>query len=190
MEILAEAGADMILIEIQPSLNEVLIEAEIAEDIGIDYWISFSCRDGLRINEGDLIRDCAAELSKDHPGLRMIGVNCSKPEYIVSLIHELRNAADLPVGVYPNSGLIYDPAAKTWTEPEGRMDFGAYALEYMKAGAKAVGDCCTTNAEHIRQVTAMRDRYVASGAVPLSYKGRYPVGRLRADHHIHYAYEP
>jgi len=171
MEILAEAGADVFLIETQPSLKEAIIEAQIAEDLGIDYWISFSCRDGLRINEGDLIRDCATELSMGHPGLRMIGVNCSKPEYIVSLIHELRNATGLPVGVYPNSGLVYDPVTKTWTEPEGQLDFGAYALEYMKAGAAAVGGCCTTDAGHIRQVAEMRDRYVASGAKPLSYKG-------------------
>lgn len=171
MEILAEAGADVFLIETQPSLNEVLIEADIAEDLGMDYWISFSCRDGLRINEGDLIRDCAAALSTGYPRLKMIGVNCSKPEYIVSLIHELRNATDLPVGVYPNSGFIYDPATKTWVVPEGRPDFRAYALEYMKAGASAVGGCCTTNAYHIRQVAEVRDKYVASGASPLSYKG-------------------
>lgn len=171
MEILAEAGADMFLIETQPSFSEALIEAEIAEDLGVDYWISFSCRDGLRINEGDLIRDCATALSTGYRGLKMIGVNCSKPEYIVSLIHELRNATDIPVGVYPNSGLVYDPVTKTWTEPEGQLDFGAYALEYMKAGAAAVGGCCTTDAGHIRRVAEMRDIYVASGASPLSYKG-------------------
>ena len=171
MEILAEAGADVLLIETQPSLSEVLIEAEIAEDLCADYWISFSCRDGLRINEGDMIRDCAAKLSEGHPGLKMIGVNCSKPEYIVSLIHELRNATDIPVGVYPNSGFVYDPETKTWAVPEGQLDFGTYVLEYMKAGASAVGGCCTTNADHIKQVTVVRDKYVASGASPLSYKG-------------------
>lgn len=171
MEILAEAGADVLLIETQPSLNEVLIEAGIAEDLGADYWISFSCRDGMRINEGDLIRDCAAALSEGHPGLKMIGVNCSKPEYIASLIHEIRNVTDIPVGVYPNSGFVYDPETKTWTVPEGQMDFGTYARSYMKAGASAVGGCCTTNADHIRQVTEVRDKYVASGAAPLGYKG-------------------
>lgn len=171
MEILTEAGADVLLIETQPSFSEAVIEAEIAEDLGVDYWISFSCRDGLHINEGDLIRDCAAAFSKGYPGLRMIGVNCSKPEYIVSLIHEIRNATDIPVGVYPNSGFVYDPETKTWTAPEGQLDFGTYALDYMKAGASAVGGCCTTDTEHIRQVTGMRDRYVASGAVPLGYKG-------------------
>jgi len=159
-EILVEAGADMLLIETQPSLKETLIIADIAEDLGIDYWISFSCMDGRRINEGNLIRDCAAALSKGHPGLKMIGVNCTKPEYIVSLIHELKTATDLPIGVYPNSGLTYNPATKTWSAPDGQLDFGSYALSYMKAGASAVGGCCTTNAEHIRQVTAIRDNFI------------------------------
>ena len=170
-EILARAGADVLLIETQPSMEEVLIEAEIAEDLGIDYWISFSCRDGRHINEGDLIRDCASELSRGYPGLKMIGVNCSKPEHIVSLIREIKDATDLPVGVYPNSGLIYDPATKTWSVPEGQMDFGAYAFSYMKAGAVAVGGCCTTNAEHIRQVAEIRDKFVTMDAKTVSYKG-------------------
>ena len=171
MEILAEAGADVLLIETQPSMKEVLIETEIAESLGVDYWISFSCRDGFRINEGDLIRDCAAELSNGYPGLQMIGVNCSKPEYIVSLIREIKSVADLPIGVYPNSGLVYDPQTKTWSVPDSQMDFGSYAFAYMKAGADAVGGCCTTNAEHIRQVTEIRDKYVAMNAKTVSYKG-------------------
>lgn len=171
MEILAEAGADVLLIETQPSLKEALIEAEIAEDLGADYWISFSCRDGHRINEGDLIKDCVWELSDGYPGLKMVGVNCSKPEYIVSLIHEIRSATDLPVGVYPNSGLVYDPETKTWSAPDSQMDFGSYAFSYMKAGAVAVGGCCTTNAEHIRQVAEIRDKFVAMDAKTIDYKG-------------------
>ena len=170
-EILTDAGADVLLIETQPSMKEVRIAAEIAEDLGMDYWVSFSCRDGQRINEGDLIRDCAAELSDGYPGLKMIGVNCSKPEYIVSLIREIKSATNLPIGVYPNSGLVYDPATKTWSAPAGQLDFGAYALSYMKAGAVAVGGCCTTNAEHIRQVADIRDKFVAMNAKTVTYKG-------------------
>jgi len=159
-EILVETGADVLLIETQPSLKETLIVADIAEDLGIDYWISFSCMDGQRINEGNLIRDCAAALSKGRLGLKMIGVNCTKPEYIVSLIHELKTATDLPIGVYPNSGLTYNPATKTWSVPDGQLDFGSYALSYMKAGASAVGGCCTTTAEHIRNVAVIRDKFI------------------------------
>ena len=167
MEILHEAGADILLIETQPSLHEALRAADIAEELGADYWISFSCCDGRHIWEGDLICDCAKAFSQGHPHLRMIGVNCSKPEYIESLILELRAGTDLPIGVYPNSGEEYDAVTKTWHKAgggdgEGR-DFGDYALAYMKCGASAVGGCCTTVEKHVLQCVAAREEFIKEG---------------------------
>lgn len=171
LEIVKEAGAEIALIETQPSLNEAIIAANICEELDFDYWISFSCRDGYRINEGDKISDCARVLSDGFPHLKMIGVNCSKPEYIASLIRELKSASDLPIGVYPNSGLIYDPETKTWTQPQNVMNFGAYALDYMQAGAVAVGGCCTTACEQIKQVVSARDVFIMMKAKGIDYKG-------------------
>ena len=160
MEILWNAGADLLLIETQPSLEEALVEAQIAEEIGADYWISFSCCDGRHIHEGDLIRDCAAALSAGHPHLKMIGVNCTKPAYIEELIGELKRATALPVAVYPNSGEEYDPLTKTWHGQGDSKSFGEYALDYYRCGAAAVGGCCTTVDTHIRQVVSARDQYL------------------------------
>lgn len=161
IELLHEAGADMILFETQPSMNEVLIEAGIAEELNLDYWVSFSCKDGKHINEGDMISECAQKLSEGYSHLRMIGVNCTKPEYIVSLIHELKESTHLPIAVYPNSGEVYDPETKTWSHSENALDFGEYALSYMKAGAVAVGGCCTTTENHIRQVSEARKLFLS-----------------------------
>ena len=165
MEILKNAGADMFLIETIPSKREALICADLAEDMGLDYWISYSCMSGTKICEGDPLRECIMELVKDRPHLKMAGVNCTDPRFIISLIEEikagLREAEkDLPIGVYPNSGEKYDPGTKTWTRAGEGMAFGAYAYEYMKAGAKAVGGCCTTVDSHIRQVADARLRYL------------------------------
>ena len=162
IELLNEAGSDLLLFETQPSLKEVLIEASIAEELGANYWISFSCADGKKINDGTKILDCARELSDKnlYPHLKMLGVNCTKPEYIVSLIRELKQVTDLPIGVYPNSGEIYDPNTKTWTHSENAKDFGAYALSYMEAGASAVGGCCTTVEKHIEQVFEARKKFL------------------------------
>ena len=91
----------------------------------------------------------------------MIGVNCTKPEYIESLIRALRSSTELPIAVYPNSGEVYDPVTKTWTNAGGELDFGTYALRYMAAGASAVGGCCTTVTQHIRQVCQAREKYLA-----------------------------
>ena len=161
MQLLHEAGADILLLETQPALPEVLVEADIAEQLGADYWISFTCRDRSHTCHGEDIRHCAEVLSRDHPHLRMLGINCTKPEYIASLIRQLRSGTGLPVAVYPNSGEVYDPDTKTWSSGGG-VDFEAYVLAYMAAGADAVGGCCTTTGKHIRQVVSARSRFLGN----------------------------
>lgn len=157
MELLWEAGVDLLLIETQPSLTEALVEADIAEELGADYWISFSCRDGRHINEGDLIRDCAAALAKGHPHLKMIGVNCVPPQFVEQLIGEIKAGCGLPVAVYPNSGEEYDPATKTWHGSRDGVTFGDYARRWIRAGASAVGGCCRTVDSHIREAVRARE---------------------------------
>ena len=44
-ELLWQAGADVLLFETEPSLMEAEVEAQIAEELGAPYWISFSCCD-------------------------------------------------------------------------------------------------------------------------------------------------
>ena len=121
-------------------------------------------REGGNICEGDLISDCARAFAEGHPHLRAIGVNCTKPEYIESLVRELRTATDLPIAVYPNSGETYDPVTKSWHGAADSKDFGEYALSFMRAGATAVGGCCTTVQQHVRQTVAARDAFLAEGA--------------------------
>ena len=112
------------------------------------------------INEGKEIQECVKELSTGYPRLQMVGVNCTKPEYVASLIKEMKQGTDLPIGVYPNSGLIYDAKTKTWTQPEDILDFGSYATEYLEAGAVAVGGCCTTDVDQIKQVVQAKEQYL------------------------------
>ena len=158
-EILWAAGADMLLFETQPSLHEVLIEADIAEKLGADYWISFSCKDGQFTHEGDKLTDCAKILSNGHPHLRMLGVNCTPPKYMTEIVAALKAGTDLPIGIYPNSGEIYDAVTKTWHgETDDQKSFGAYAREWYLAGAQAVGGCCRTAATHIEQVARVREQ--------------------------------
>ncbi len=159
-ELLYQAGADILLFETQPSLKEVLLEADIAEKLGADYWVSFSCMDGKHINEGGRISECARILSQDHPHLKMIGVNCTQPKFIAGLIRELKNSTSLPIAVYPNSGEVYDPVSKTWKGAGESKSYGEYAFKWMQAGASAVGGCCTTVETHVSAVRDARSRFL------------------------------
>ena len=160
MELLWQAGADLLLIETQPSLAEALIEAQISEEMEADYWISFSCRDGLYTNAGDSIVDCARAFASGHPHCRMIGVNCTPPEHLASLVRALRSACDLPIAVYPNSGQTYDADTKTWQGVQDQTSFYEYALRWMEAGARMVGGCCRTHVPHIQQIVQARQTFL------------------------------
>lgn len=127
MELLWQAGADLLLIETQPSLAEAKVELSIAEELGAEAWVSFSCRDGSHIHEGDLIRECAAELEQTYPHLRMVGVNCTPPQFVEHLIGALKAAAPAGGRSIPNSGEIYDPGTKTWHGSRDGLAFGDYA---------------------------------------------------------------
>ncbi len=156
LRLLLEEKPDYLLFETMPSFREVLIAAELAEQAGADYWVSFSCLDWKHICEGDKIRRCAETLAKGHPHLKAIGVNCVKPQFVESLIHELKAGCGLPVVVYPNSGETWNPVKKIWCGGAEKLSFGEYARRYYAAGAAAAGGCCTTVDSHIRQVAEAR----------------------------------
>lgn len=160
MELLWKAGADLLIIETQPSLTEALIEAKLAEELGATYWISFTCKDGKHTHEGQTIEECAKALS-GLPHLAMVGINCTDPKYVESLILEWKKYTNLPIGVYPNSGETYDPLTKTWHGPTQPIPYENWAEIWMKAGASAVGGCCQTGVDHIKQVVRTRNRFLS-----------------------------
>ena len=89
MELLKEAGADCFAIETIPSLAEARVLAGLADELDLDCWVTFSCRNGFENCEGTPVRDCARELAK-FKSVCAVGVNCTAPAFIESLIKEFR----------------------------------------------------------------------------------------------------
>jgi homocysteine S-methyltransferase len=156
LDVLANAGADLLAFETLPCLREALVLARLLEAYpAMVAWISFSCQDGARNCEGEDMARCAAELAA-HPQVAAIGVNCTAPEHVTGLLARLRGSTDKPLVVYPNSGQIYDAVAKRWEGAHAERAFGAFAREWFAAGARLIGGCCRTTPEDIREVTALR----------------------------------
>ena len=144
-EILDGSDADILACETIPSFREAQALASLLDRKPA--WFAFSCRDGKHISDGTPIAECAALLD----GLDKvfaIGVNCTAPRYVESLIGEIKSASSRAVIVYPNSGERFEKGR--WVgEPE---DFAALAQGWLAAGATHVGGCCRTGPEHIRQL--------------------------------------
>lgn len=143
--ILDSSDADWLACETIPSFAEAQALARLLDRKPA--WFSFSCRDGRHICDGTPIRECAAFLD----GLEKvmaIGVNCTAPHFVTSLIEEVKRGTDKPVVAYPNSGERWVDGH--WTgEPEG---FAGLAQEWFDAGARLIGGCCRTGPEHIRRL--------------------------------------
>ena len=154
MRALIEAGADILACETIPCLIEAQAIAKLLKEFPeTAAWLSFSASDGRHISEGQVFADCVKEL-ENHSQIAAIGINCTSPNYIPSLIREARGVTEKPVLVYPNSGETYSPEKNDWNGDPVVDSFGEHAREWYEAGARLIGGCCRTTPEDIRVIAS------------------------------------
>lgn len=160
-EILAASSADLLACETIPSFEEAeVLLGLLRQTPGVYAWVSFSCRDGEHISDGTPITECAALLN-DQEQVAAVGVNCTAPKYISSLIDKIRTAAPgKPIAVYPNSGELYDVETRAWIGTSDPLNSGTAAVEWFKSGARLIGGCCRIGPDHIK---AMREALLNQG---------------------------
>jgi homocysteine S-methyltransferase len=159
--VLAQSDADLLAFETLPSLEEASAIGEALKPWpNLAVWLSFTCPDaraaGLQVAHGELLRDCA-KVAASFPQTIAVGINCTQPKWLSSLIPELRMASDKPIVLYPNSGEGWNAETRCWIQTPGSCDpvkFGQQASEWFAAGAQIIGGCCRTRPEHIHQVAA------------------------------------
>ena len=155
LEVLAEAGADVLAIETLPAAAEA--EALIAEVAALDVpaWISLTTvtdhESTVRTRRGEDAREVFA-MAREVPQIIAVGVNCTDPGQVLPAVRVAAEASGKPVVVYPNSGETWDAAARNW---HGCPDFPAEAVaSWVAAGARLVGGCCRVGPDQIRALRA------------------------------------
>lgn len=156
LEILIESGADIIAFETVPSYDEALAIADLMDEYGdVEYWISFTARDGKSISCGRLFADCL-EFLKGRKNLAAAGINCSDPSLFTSLLESGRGFAEKPFIVYPNSGEMYSTSDHHWHGDSRASSLGAYAREWNLLGAGIIGGCCRTGPADTSTLVSVR----------------------------------
>ena len=151
MEALIAAGADMLACETLPCLIEAQAIVNVLKEFPkVSAWISFSAKDETHISNGERLADCAAWLDS-HPQVAAVGVNCTAPRYISSLIREAQHATNKPILVYPNSGETYNAEKHEW-DGNACEAFAEQAKEWYANGAHIIGGCCRTTPDDIRAI--------------------------------------
>ncbi|KAL5205396.1 hypothetical protein ABZP36_033605 [Zizania latifolia] len=156
LEVLAEAGPDLIAFETIPNKLEAQAYVELLEEcnINIPAWFSFNSKDGVHVVSGDSLIECAT-IANGCSKVGAVGINCTPPRFIHGLILSIRKVTDKPILIYPNSGERYDAEKKEWVESTGVSDgdFVSYVNEWCKDGAVLIGGCCRTTPNTIRAIS-------------------------------------
>lgn len=139
---LVAAGADAIALETIPNGREATVVAELLREFpGVEAWLSFCCRDGERLSDGTRIDAVVRDVER-RGSVTAVGVNCTPPQHVDSLLALARGATGLPLVVYPNHGRVWDEATYTWSGAGVDSFSPELVARWRGLGASAVGGCC------------------------------------------------
>jgi homocysteine S-methyltransferase len=148
LEILADAGADVLAVETIPCLTEAEALLEEVRALGVPAWLSMTCAGG-RTRAGEPAAD-AFGMAAGLDELIAVGVNCVDSVEAADLVTVAVESSRKPAVVYPNSGESWDADRRSWG---GTSTFGPeHAAVWVASGARLVGGCCRVGPSAISQL--------------------------------------
>lgn len=148
-KIIADAGADLFVVETMMSLQEcraaVLAICEVC-DLPVMVSLTYN-EDGRTLYGTDPV---TAVVVMQSLGADAVGMNCSTgPEAMLEPIAKMAEYAAIPLLAKPNAGMpeLIDGQTVFNVEPE---EFAEVGKKLVEEGAAIIGGCCGTTPEHIR----------------------------------------
>jgi S-methylmethionine-dependent homocysteine/selenocysteine methylase len=159
MELLAQAGADVLACETVPAAAEAGALVAEAAYLGVPIWLSLTTvldDEGVPCTRrGEPAADVYA-LVAGVPEVIAVGVNCTAPAAIGPTL-AAASVTGKPIVAYPNSGEGWDAVARRWTGSPGISPDAVPG--WIANGARLIGGCCRVRPEHI---AAMAERLTPS----------------------------
>jgi len=154
-----ELGFDIILCETIPSIREAVLLVELTRELcpNIPTIISFSCKNEECICSGESFNDAILAL-KNYENIFALGVNCTAPNYILSLITKAKQILEdkIKIIVYPNSGEKWDQNSRSWKQVDTKIT--NFCTSWYKAGANIIGGCCRIGPDQIKEIKEILQR--------------------------------
>jgi homocysteine S-methyltransferase len=158
MQVLAEAGADVLACETVPAAAEAEALVAEAQSLSVPIWLSLTTVvdvDGVvRTRRGEAAADVFA-MAAGADEVLAVGVNCTYPSGVLAAVTTAA-ASGKPVVVYPNSGEGWDASGRRWTGEPIRAT--ADVPRWVAAGARLIGGCCRIGPDQIREIAAALPR--------------------------------
>jgi S-methylmethionine-dependent homocysteine/selenocysteine methylase len=156
--VLAEAGVDLILIELMSAVAQLLPAVEAASGSGLPILLGIRVTSAGRMFSGETMEQLVAALEDTPQGVDAVLLMCSAPDAISASLPGIATAFKGPVGAYANIG--YRQASHTpgrRDRPYYEIDVGdntpgryaEYGRTWRALGAQLIGGCCGTTPDHI-----------------------------------------
>ena len=149
--IMADAGADLIMLEMMADIERTEIALEAAQKTGLPVWVGFSCHldevgEPHLLYGSALLEGVKAIQNYDVP---VVTIMHTEVEYIDACLNVLKANWQGPIGVYAHSGKF---VALNWIfndviSPE---DYASAANSWLQQGVQVLGGCCGIGLEHMQ----------------------------------------
>ncbi len=150
--VMAEAGADLFVVETMMSLQECRAAVlAIKEVCDLPVMVSLTYNPDGRTLYGT--EPATATVVLQGLGADAIGINCSTgPEDMIEPVRQMAQFATIPILAKPNAGLPELENGKTVYRTDA-AEFASWGKKLVEAGASIIGGCCGTTPEHIRALS-------------------------------------
>jgi homocysteine S-methyltransferase len=161
-QLLAQAGADLIALEMIEARGYGRAALQAAAGTGLPVWLGITAvrrADGTLgtpavLGDGDSFEDLLSALAD--PALAAVTVMHTDPQLIPDAIAIIRRHFGGPIGAYAENG--------RWAPPNWVFDgltpgqYLQHAIAWADAGAQLIGGCCGTGPGHIQALTGRLSR--------------------------------
>lgn len=162
--LLAEAGADLLLLESMNTIGEARAAAGAARATGLPVWVSFVPGADGNLLSGEPLAEAVAAVQQLE--VEAVLVNCGPPEDVARALGLLAIRTTRPFGAYAHVGKFDPPSWKfdffpqfSQTEAWSPERYTATARAWQASGARLIGGCCGTGPQHTQ---ALREALLES----------------------------
>lgn len=156
VEIIADAGAELFLLEMMIDIGKMLILLDAAQSTGLPVWVGFTCevnaQNTVCLRNGEPLSDALAPIEDRQVDL--VNIMHTEIEDVDACLDVVQSNWSRPVGVYAHSS---DSRNHRWIFENtiSPADYCAAARRWIGRGVNVIGGCCGIEPRHIEQLAKL-----------------------------------